>query len=567
MYNFILSHTVGGVTDTIQINNFPGTASEYKAAPVNWNKMQYTFTRNEKYDALFPTFTAQLGFVKGAKTWIDNIFDTYGRNAEINVIISAYNSDTYKFETFMTGIINMETVSVKYKQTDCDIIDNSFIHKILDRDSIPFDFKQDKCFDDLFINVAPASFVDLTVIGSNTTRTVKAVYPHKLFERAIACLTGTENGFYSELFGRIADGYSADGKYSRYMLTTGRLLRGYSETESTLNTTFESLFKSFNAIGNLGMAITGDITYTVNVDEKINFYDSNVILNKDSPRDLEFSFNQKYTMASVEVGYEKIMQNQNNIFGSGEYNQKSIYAVPLKATSNNFQILCPYRADGTAINICLDLGKTGTDENQNQFDNEIFIIVAKEIGGDLTSTNAVDFETVSGIYGSALQINMEISPVRMLYSWGNVLRSALEIDKTKYMVFQKNEGLSKLSTKKFSEAGTYTDCGDVQISNLDQPFLDNKIVGFNSQLTINEILSLKNNPVGLIKFWDYINEQDAYCWITEASTEPIDKKVNWQGCLISSYITPIEITFKFKLMDRGYIELLDGGKLLLLNQN
>lgn len=690
MYNFKLTDNLysnDSWDKTIELNNLPTNKKAYRKAPVNWNKMQYAFTRNSKYYGLFPSFTAQLGLTNGgvrnanlkpspsdgAKSWADNIFWKRGINGEILIDISAFNPQTRRYETFISGIGNSETIASKRYQTDVEVIDKLFIQDILNKDNTEFDYQQmtDSYSVDHLVNdiwetptIYNNGFCTLRIYGQPKTNgdtgyvdNVAAVYPFQLFEKIVALMTGKRNAFYSSFFAKAGidrdesgEFYTEDGPGAYILITTGRFIRGYKYSDmkngtgiitselgvktivgentlfntelavgeqlrdsngiiigmiqsisdnshltlqnnaeynysgsftyqnlsdnSTLIISFEKLFKAFSAIFCLGMTVknnTNGFSY-VSVEKLQNFYNNQVVAVINNPKDLTITFDQDWRCNEIEVGYNKFQKNKDNSYGNNEFNNKSLYSVPSKFIKKNFQITSDIRFDSTGIQLCMDNIKSPSEEDssQDQFDNEIFGISSYNDGDRFRSRNNHNITVMPGsIYGDPTNgnynLNFELSPARMLKNWGSIIR--INTNDDLILTFQKSEQLTRLSTRLIGETNWVSDSANIPVKDFDKPFLSGYEANLSSQFGVSEILALKANPFGLIKFWDNINNVWRYGYVKEASTQPIDKKTNWKLAIATDDVDPIERRWKLKLLSGKYLQLLNGKDLLLINQN
>jgi hypothetical protein len=214
-----------------------------------------------------------------------------------------------------------------------------------------------------------------------------------------------------------------------------------------------------------------------------------------------------------------------------------------------------------------------SDTNQTEMDNEVFAISSFNDNLGLRSRNNHNITVATGsLYGDSSDgstfLNLEKSPARILKQWGTLLRTCLNQFITNYITFQKAEELTRLVTEIPTDNYPVADCLNVKISDLEQPFLAGKKIKFTSPFGINEILNLQGNPFGLIQVWDYINNVWRYGWVEEVSSEPIDKITNWELTMCNTdYIQPIARKWKIKMLNGKYIQLLNGGDVLLINQN
>jgi hypothetical protein len=645
----------------IVLNNLPGTDPKYKVPPAGWEKMTYTFTRNGKYYGLFPKFSAALGFTRDAKSWIDNLFWTYGLNAQISISITTFNPQTQQYQPFISGIGNIENLISKQFRTNLEIIESLFYQDILNKDSVELDYQKmvdtysvDHTSDSTWI-VPPLEH--LLIKGtSSTTATAWSVYPFQLFQQLIGLMTGNQQAFHSAFFGKITDKdengnyYAENGPGALIMITTGRFIRGYNygiikvgqgriscvagsatitgiltsflssgllaigdylkddagnllgvilsitndttlvlqtgsfftysgywtyqskSDNSTLIITFEKLFKAFSSIFSLAMTIKVDKYNSpyVEVEPLQNYYNNQVICEITDPKDIEISLDKDWRYNEIEVGYSKSQKNENNNYGNSEYNNKVTYTSPTRFTKNKLTIISDIRTDGTGLQLCIDNPKgSGDDTSQNQFDTEIFMVSSIVLDGVLQSRNNYNISVIANsLYGSNNpELNLDLAPARMLEAWLPMVKPNLMQENDLILQFQKAETLSTLSTMLSTEGTPVSECVDIPVSSMPDGFLSGYEANMTAPLGIVEVFAMQNNPYGLVKFYNVIIKAYQYGWVKEWSTDPIDKTTNLKLALISSNVEPLKLEYKLLLLNRKYMRLLNGGELLLINQN
>jgi len=109
-------------------------------APQEWAADQSFWERSMTYWGVFRSFsTKELSFIKNGATWLKNIFDTYGTEAEVTYQIEAFNSSTYAYDIIYTGILDFSTYKLidrgRYDVVKIQIIDNSFINTVKTREA------------------------------------------------------------------------------------------------------------------------------------------------------------------------------------------------------------------------------------------------------------------------------------------------------------------------------------------------------------------------------------------------------------------------------------------------
>jgi len=121
------------------IHSIEGT-HEVVYAPQEWAEDEAFWERSTTYWGVFRSFsTKELSFIKGDATWLKNISDTYGTEAECSFKVEFLNTVNYTYENLYNGIIDFSTY--KYVEGDTgtfvkvQIIDDSFINTIKTREA------------------------------------------------------------------------------------------------------------------------------------------------------------------------------------------------------------------------------------------------------------------------------------------------------------------------------------------------------------------------------------------------------------------------------------------------
>jgi hypothetical protein len=509
-------------------------------APMGWEDIKYTITRSDMFWATNRQVTAPLVFIEDAKTYIDDIVDTYGFETEIQCELYVFVPTTRKLELLFDGVLKLSDGDYKRTRntTEVRVIDGSFEQIVYNRRKTKVNYNNLVTADGGLIAPKPEEYEDLTLQLSQTDKTVQAVYPFWLFERIVNVITGQSNRFRSSLFANgLADGYGSIGEYALKMITTGHLLRGYN---TALTTSLEDLFLSFDAIGALGMGFT---TYQgqkcVQIEPKSFFFQNQVVLELTDIWDLEISLIDNLLMSEIEVGYQK--QNvQENAEGQTEYNTKNTYTTPLTITDRSMKIVSSLRADGTTIE---KIATEAIDENKSNPEDKDLFVIDSYLDGVLKSRKNELFGTVEGIYADyELYMNLALSPRRMIKNWDEIISIPLQKQLDKSLNIQDIETPSQLTTQLLTEAQALNDGADIPIGELRRPYLSPYRAVFSSIIGIDEILALNENRYGLVKFPNYLKGGFGYGWIKEISTSPVDKSTNIELWLVADNLELLEDT-------------------------
>lgn len=214
---------------------------------------------------------------------------------------------------------------------------------------------------------------------------------HEAFARIGQKITGSNNPFYSSLFGRKNSeprSYDFDGKDSLLAITNGALLRGFPMTNSaTLNETIAPLSISLKDLFNacsvkrpLGMGIeTVDGKKVFRIEELSYFFDTRIALTVDNATDITEDYNKKEIQNEFEAGYTKFETDEirDGFFDS---NTKSKWANAITTVKNKLSVISKYSASNASINKArsVELSRENKPTTDSKYDDINFLIDAVE---------------------------------------------------------------------------------------------------------------------------------------------------------------------------------------------
>jgi hypothetical protein len=543
-------------------------------APEGWNDLKYTITRNMSYYGLFRSFSGSLKFVEDGKEFIDNIIDTYGFEAEIQIRIQELNQDTRIWETKVNGILNFDPKVYLKKQLYTEVnFEDSVIHKkFKNREDSDIAYNRKESVNGTILPGFASETKTVQLRGQNTdVANATAIYPFEAFNRVLQVICDLDyNPVLSSIFGRPEYDYVDDGKAANVMLSKGLLMRGFTIAgddiiagETNLNFKFNDLFKNFNGLFNIGLDIVYDSTndrYNFVIEDKNYFFQTTELFTLDSLSNLTYEFDDDLMIQTIKTGYKKF--TQDNDYGLAEYNNRSEFMTPISVSSKILDLESNYRADGVAFQIAIDNRFTGADEeNKTDIDEDIFFIHSFDDSGTLRTVKDENFDVVAGLYGNnPIQANIYISPARNMTRWGDYIRSSLTFfEDTGDIRFNKAEALSNLSSQYGAETDTIFENRDIAINDLSTPRFSGRKITFEAPLTRDQINTITDNPYGLVKLWDYIAKEYNYGWIKEASTDRVDRDTTWELWEVANLV---EISNNMVYMDTTGIDFMDGNSMI-----
>lgn len=125
-FKYILSHATKG---TLVLDS----------APQGWDTDGLKFVRHEKYKTVLRYGITAFKFIKEGKVYVDDVVETLGLDADVSINVYQINPVTNEYDVaFISGILDLSTWESERLYTTCDIIDNTYIAKLVERDTIEY---------------------------------------------------------------------------------------------------------------------------------------------------------------------------------------------------------------------------------------------------------------------------------------------------------------------------------------------------------------------------------------------------------------------------------------------
>jgi hypothetical protein len=266
------------------------------------------------------------------------------------------------------------------------------------------------------------NFIELSSGAEESS--VSAYMPHEAFTRLIQLMTGeldTTKLFYSEIYGRQYDcefqNYLEMGKNAFYAITNGLLVRGFPNTP--LNLSFRNLFKTFDAIHNIGLGYdkVNDRFY---IEDKSVFYDDQYLMfDLGEVAELTITPFEDVYYNEISSGYD-FDGKYDEFSGVYEFNVETQYAIDLPV-KKKLDIKAPYNADSVGIELARRESYLLNASKDTKQDDKVFII---DILSSQPYTAVAGGDDLSGFDGIDQYYNIALTPRENLIRWGNILRIA-----------------------------------------------------------------------------------------------------------------------------------------------
>ena len=345
---------------------------------------------------------------------------------------------------------------------------------------------------------------------------------HEAFTRIVQSITDEADPFYSLVLGRTdseVQDYASDGIYSLGQVTSGKRLRGF---DTPISCSLRDLFTSLKAVFNLGMAIeTISGVKKVRIEPLDYFYQGVIVLTLSNCKDIEESVAVDMVANQVSVGYGKF-ENVESLDGIFEFNTKITYGNFIKSVKKELQLISPYRADDTGIQVAKHNPSTVGPEKEINTDEDNFLISLERDGTDFIPAQAAKYTSITGTVNDSKVYNVDYSPARNLRRHGSVLRGFLELYSSSYLIYTKQEKNSRLASQLIG-GPLITEEADVLVSTLTVPRWETTKYTFESPIRTDDITLLQAtfndgsqdipNMYGIIKFRMNADDPWKYGWI------------------------------------------------------
>ena len=292
------------------------------------------------------------------------------------------------------------------------------------------------------------------IVAITGDKTVESFPVYEALERVLQHVTDTQFPFYSELFGRIDTVYNQNGNVynSENQLRFANILSGLNlrgavmfDANNPLSLSFEQIFKSLNAIYNLGYSeefISG--FNRIRIENYSHFFEDIEALDlsgRISIYDIESEAMPELFYSLIKSGFNDY--TYENINGRGEYNTETRRTTVLNSASE-YEIKSDLRGDTVGIVDKLLMPLTNEDSEE---DNELFIIKTQRTGNEWITEKQENIQVLnnSSLFGDD-SLNLYFTPLRMILRHGNRIKGALQKALETYIRFQTQNKKQDLQT-------------------------------------------------------------------------------------------------------------------------
>lgn len=382
-----------------------------------------------------------------------------------------------------------------------------------------------------FLLVEEESFVDPS--KSNV------LLPHEAGERLVQIMTGSEEAFKSDFFGRAdlysKEGvrrYSVDGSGSKVGLMYGFWIRGFDAIppvipddisddersdiiyEQPVTTSFKKFFESYSNTFNLGYGIeTFGGKERLVIEELDYFFIAEVrVTIPNQVSKVVRKPAKEFMFRALTFGQKKGGDFEEKM-GLDEFNVTTSYTTSLVRTELDMKKETEYRKDGYAIELIRRKPKSDFPTEDTDNDDSIFMYDMKsQETGIYTGVLWADrFEELpKNIFSPETAQNLWLSPANCLKRFGWWLKASLQLYPDKFIRYSSSTGNSNLVTKLIGEE-ELKERAKIKNSSLERNLFKPEWIEFSAQVTreiIDQVYGSTNgtpNFYGLVSFTNELN--------------------------------------------------------------
>lgn len=389
------------------------------------------------------------------------------------------------------------------------------------------------------------SFMNMNISSVDEDSITKGHLIHEATESVINIISGNPGALRSSILGRTDIGYPAEGCASRNILTNGFQIRLFDVDNRPIQTSFNDIIESLNAIYNIGYAYEEDGgSEVVRVEEFGYFFQDQEIFHVTDAYEYEENLATDILLNEVRIGYEKFKDEGLNLLD--EFNNYHDYLLPITTYKERREILSNFIASGYAIEIQRRAQFSNAPSDSEEYDDEIFIINVipnADPETDWKSEKNENFTTVSNVFAPSTSYNLRITPRRNFLRWAPFFKSCLRYkdqatDEIRFVFGPQNNELETQTASSCETPGLIAENSDIVLDD----YADNtpgrfspEVITFNSRLSFANFNYIKNalknaspdsNNYGYIRVTDP-NGEEKTGYIYELAYNPKSEKATY----------------------------------------
>jgi hypothetical protein len=391
---------------------YSGTDYVLDNAPDGWDENLIKWGRSEKYYGLFRSFSIPLGFVGDGRAVVRRAYYTDGVEALVTMKIERLVALDWTYETWYEGRLDFTTYKEEKSKATVNIMDAGL--------SMLVKNNEDKEYGIRFTGGQTGSCYFYPIYGTAVARA--ALTASGLFTKLIDAITGggVTAGTYEvqcDYFDNMTDFFPA--------FFPGKVIRISAAT--TVNVKFSDFFKALNSAENVGFGVKINPSNGKQVavlENKAHFFNGlSEVLDAGTVSELKVSVASEYIYNSLTISSEK-KEYSDTTLSNYEPNGETKFSIPITVKKGELDLKCPYRMDWHGV---WDIYTNFTNDPTitEEFDNDIFLMCMKDVGGGYFTPDDGEIKKVSDATVYDWQ-NIAYTPRRLLLKHFDFLLSGCD---------------------------------------------------------------------------------------------------------------------------------------------
>ena len=305
---------------------------------------------------------------------------------------------------------------------------------------------------------------------------------HDVGDKLTQIITGEQNRFESEFYGREELGYGQDGEFAYTGLFSGFWIRNFLDKDFEFS--LEDFLNTSNVLHNTGYSvIKPDNKEILIVEDKKFFFRQETLITLDMQvTNIERSAAKDLYNSGMEIGYDK--PSGDNLYeeanGLDEYNTTTEWAKPITRVDTDYKKVAKTRADTNGIEFARRKSRLSFPDLDTRYDKTPFVIDLKTTAGSRLTQRlwADDFSAIpTGIFSPETAYNLRLSPYRVSKRHEWFYGSGLAKFRDDYVTHASAIITSNLGTTVAGETER-KETDDILISNLEPSRFKNEYIEF-----------------------------------------------------------------------------------------
>lgn len=309
---------------------------------------------------------------------------------------------------------------------------------------------------------------------------VEFLFVHDALNRLSQIITNGDKRFSSRTFGRVENGYEADGKYGLIGLTSGYWIRQFAKNSpmyKSIKLSFEDIISSLNAVFNTGMGIEyiDGVQKIVVEDLKYFYQNKTVIILDDDVNEISYKVLKEDYFSSIEMGYEK-GGDYNNAVGLDEPNVKVERITPINKNKQKYRKISKIRADDIGAEIIRRKpAALYPSEDTSQDDNVWFLDLKRKGDGTYIQSEWPDrllLKPTGLSYANDFK-SFLFTPLRMLFRHGWIIRAGMDqpVNLVKNITVNSSTASQSLIMHFKGDSKPRAESDDIPVGDLERPII------------------------------------------------------------------------------------------------